>query len=114
MRLTPSGTDGGRKHPTRTPCCAQRSAAASASVGVPIGTVTTADGGTGRETIAARAHAFRRTAAASEGSAARMRRLAKAPPAQAGDKAVSKTKVRAAFTKYSVTSRVARTAPPWL
>ena len=80
-RLTPSGTEGGRKHPTRTPRRMQWSAAARAAAGEPSGTATIAAPVGWTPASSASRNALRRTAVGSCGSAAR---IPSAPEGRAG------------------------------
>ena len=100
-REMPSGTDGGRKQPTRTPCSRHSAWAAMATCGDAIGTESTAPAGASTPSCAAR----RRDAGADHARQLRARArstrsAASAPPVAAGLSAVSKMNGRARLTRW--------------
>ena len=111
-RAVPSGTDGGRKQPTRSPSSAQRPAAETALSASPNTTETTADRGVSAPVTAARCSATSTTRDASAGSRRSTPRAARAAPTAAGARPVSKMKVRALLTRCSRTRCEPSTTPP--
>src|SRR5690606_1195842 len=89
-REVPSGTEGGRKHPTSTPCSRQVRAASWAICGSPRTIGTTAESGAATPAIRAISAARSSTRGPSPGSRRRIRRAARAAPTAAGASPVSK------------------------
>ena len=110
----PSGTDGGRKQPTRRPPSRQAAWAASATRGDGIGTESTAPAGRSVTPSARPSSAIRRcTTDGSHGCSRSTRRAASAPAAGDGARPVSKMNGRAVLTRCSTRAGEPRTAPPW-
>ena len=111
-REVPTGTEGGRKQPTRTPSSRQRAATSAARCGSPMMSDTTAADGFGAPQTVAIAAALARTRCASEGSRARMSSAAAAAPTAAGLRPVSKMNGRAVSLRWARRAVDPRTAPP--
>ena len=88
-REIPSGTDGGRKHPTRTPSSSAAAWAARATWGEGIGTDSTPPSGAVTPSAPARAVARVWTSAGSSGRVISSSSAASAPAAAAGARPVS-------------------------
>ena len=120
----PSGTLGGRKHPTRTPCARSSAAAATACSGpgmriewtAPAPT-STCPASSGRRVKTSTAVSRARASRAAGSPVAAIRQAAAAEAASTGARAVSKTKVRAVLSTWSRQDRASgppnRARPPW-
>ena len=115
-REMPSGTDGGRKQPTRMPWSRHAACAASAACGEAIGTDSTAPAGRRHaEPVGQRRAPGRGPAPAARDRARSTASAASAAPAGAGASAVSKMKGRARVDEVLDQRRGSpSTAPPWL